>query len=227
MWAPRERHTWFQPYQNPTDFARVSQAAARGVKTIAVISSDVQECSEAVDLLKNIGAEVALPANMVIGTTFREICADLGPASLLVVDVSTMDCAAVNAVLAAPKAGFSKARALLESSDERDVRDAKVIAAVSQATAKGCKVLAIGGRAGDEVLAGTTPFDVGDWLAQADAAALADALAQVGAALTTGDLKVWAETHNTAMLARAQKPHVFQHAFRTGLWLQNEQEVHA
>jgi len=109
-------------------------AEARGAKLVSLVSPEVMDFDETVDLLKNLGALVAAPADYALWPGFRDILTDLGPPSVVIVDTTPIDTEKVNILLDAAKTGKTSScraafRQVLGPFDDQkvDVRDAKVI----------------------------------------------------------------------------------------------------
>lgn len=187
-------------------------AAARGVKLVSLVSPDVADAEDAVDVLKNLGATVAAPADFAASPTFRSVVADLGTPSLLLVEGSKFDAQSVDGLLAAAAQGTAKGRVAVEAADPVDVRDAKLLQTCAALLSPGAKILCYDATTGGLPALGAETLETTD--VSAAAAALADL-----------DLTVLSEAHSTATLPRAlhlANGAVYKHAYRQPVWLAEE-----
>jgi len=198
-------------------------AALRGVSLVSLVSRSTPSPDDAVELLKNIGATVAAPADYVFDASFRKVMADLGPPSLVLLDASNVDLAAVASVLDASTRGFSAAKAALENAHPADRRDAKLVTTLLETIAHpAAKRVLHDARPGDATLPSFDAFDVRDWLAAADDAQLAETVANVADAAAADHLRVWVEAYTTDTVPRAldlQSAGLYKHAYRQPVWL--------
>jgi len=143
----------------------------RGAKLVALVSSEVVEFDETVNLLKNLGALVAAPADYALRPGFRAIVHDLGPPSLVIVDSAYVDTANVNVLLEAAKSATTSATRkaftslginLVDSTNKADIRDARVLSTVLGLAKAGAKLLTFDShlKAIAPLQCGFTPFDL-------------------------------------------------------------------
>lgn len=172
--------------------------AARGVTLISLVSADVPSTDDAVELLKNIGATIAVPAPYVRDSAFRKVMSDIDAPRLVIMDMSRTDVLAVNSIFGAAKVRFSTAKAALESAHQFDKRDAKLVTTLLETiAAPGAKLVTHDARPGDPILDGATPFSLDEWLTTASETDVKHTVTQVADAAANNELKVWVEAYTT------------------------------
>jgi len=100
--------------------------AARGAFALSLVGADVPDPEDAVDVLKNLGAHASVPAHFASAPAFRALVAAL-PAKpkLFLIDASSLDAPAVDALFAAAGKGVAAGRKAVDGADARDVRDVR------------------------------------------------------------------------------------------------------
>ena len=221
----------------PVGIALVQLAEARGVQTVSLVEPVLDANSiELVELLKNAGGTLALPAPLATTAAFSALLSDLPTPKLVVHGPAALNVAAAEADAAAlysgavpwkgggvfgalPTAGAggsaapSKLRKALAGG--ASVSDSLRIAGAVAAVAPGAATVAYGCAPGAK-LTGCSVFDFGAWLKAAPAGAAESLLAELmGSAYgttttnvgTQGSLSVWCSAYDAADLWVAHREH--------------------
>ena len=195
---------------------------ARGAKALGLVSGDVLDPEDAVDVLKNLGAVAAAPARFARDPACRALVADLLEAApsdtaTLLVDCERIDVAAVNEVLRAAAHGAGAGRAAMASADARDVRDAKLLRTCAALCGAEATVHAHGAAPEQLLVGGARAFHLDQFLDGASGE-----MAAVVAAVAKADATVFSEAHSDATLPHALHGldgTVAKHAYRQPVWL--------
>ena len=167
-------------------------SSQRDVKLVSFVASEVVEFDETVELLKNLGALVAAPADYALWPGFRAIITDLGPPSLVIVDTTFIDTTAVNILLDAAKGSTSATRRAFAKIDNNkiDVRDAKILNSILATAKPGARLVCYDEDPTKPTLTGFTSVDL--------AASVKDPLTvdAVATAAANKDLLVFAEAYD-------------------------------
>mmetsp|Transcript_14144 Transcript_14144/g.18906 ORF Transcript_14144/g.18906 Transcript_14144/m.18906 type:complete len:328 (-) Transcript_14144:376-1359(-) len=190
-------------------------ARQRNIQLISLVSPEVPEYEQTIELLKNLGALLAAPLDYALTPAFRQIIAqDLDLASLLIIDMTYIDSQAVNTILAATNNGsISSIRSVLQTADPRDIHDAKRINALVAASTPGAAFYTYSANSATPIR-GSAPFFPEDALAHADT------IQRVSQA--TDSLAVFVEAYDASTIETAHmriSSGVYKHPYRTPLFV--------